>query len=71
MPGAAAAPELTVTRAAVLGAVQGPTELLPVSSSAHLSLVPKLAGFFLGMGPVLCFDVVGPISVPIIYRLPT
>ena len=44
-PGAAAAPGLTVTRAAILGTVQGPTELLPVSSSAHLSLVPRLAGW--------------------------
>jgi undecaprenyl-diphosphatase len=43
--GAADAPALTVARAALLGAVQGPTELLPVSSSAHLSLVPRLAGW--------------------------
>ena len=33
------------TRAALLGLVQGPTELLPVSSSAHISLVPWLAGW--------------------------
>jgi len=45
LPGAADAPGLTVARAAALGAVQGPTELLPVSSSAHLSLVPRLAGW--------------------------
>jgi undecaprenyl-diphosphatase len=36
---------LTATRAAVLGVVQGPTELLPVSSSAHLTLVPRFAGW--------------------------
>lgn len=29
----------------MLGAIQGPTELLPVSSSAHLALVPRLAGW--------------------------
>jgi undecaprenyl-diphosphatase len=32
-------------RALILGAIQGPTELLPVSSSAHLSLVPWFAGW--------------------------
>jgi undecaprenyl-diphosphatase len=36
------APGLTVGRAALLGAVQGPTELLPVSSSAHIALLPWL-----------------------------
>ncbi len=39
------APGLTAARAAALGAVQGPAELLPVSSSAHLSIVPWLAGW--------------------------
>jgi undecaprenyl-diphosphatase len=32
-------------RAIALGLVQGPTELLPVSSSAHIVLVPWLAGW--------------------------
>ena len=36
---------LSIFRAAVLGAVQGPTELLPVSSSAHLRIVPWLLGW--------------------------
>jgi undecaprenyl-diphosphatase len=36
---------LTTGRAAVLGLVQGPTELLPVSSSAHLRIVPWLLGW--------------------------
>ena len=34
-----------MTRAVALGLIQGPTELLPVSSSAHLSLIPWLAGW--------------------------
>jgi undecaprenyl-diphosphatase len=42
---AAEAPGLTPGRAAALGAIQGPAELLPVSSSAHLSLLPWLAGW--------------------------
>lgn len=29
----------------VLGAVQGPAELLPISSSSHLALVPRLLGW--------------------------
>jgi undecaprenyl-diphosphatase len=32
-------------RALILGVVQGPAELLPVSSSAHIVLVPWLAGW--------------------------
>jgi undecaprenyl-diphosphatase len=36
---------LPAGRAVALGLVQGPTELLPVSSSAHIVLVPWLAGW--------------------------
>jgi undecaprenyl-diphosphatase len=38
----------------VLGVVQGLTEFLPISSSAHLSIVPKLLGFPV---PTLSFEV--------------
>ncbi|MCL5045005.1 MAG: undecaprenyl-diphosphatase UppP [Deltaproteobacteria bacterium] len=41
--------------AALLGAIQGLTEFLPVSSSAHLAIVPKLLGT---PDPGLAFDVV-------------
>lgn len=43
----------TPGQAALLGAVQGATEFLPVSSSAHLALVPRLFGF---EDPGLVFD---------------
>jgi undecaprenyl-diphosphatase len=36
---------IPVRRAVALGIVQGPAELLPVSSSAHIVLVPWLAGW--------------------------
>jgi undecaprenyl-diphosphatase len=36
---------ITARRAAALGVIQGPTELLPVSSSAHIVLVPWLGGW--------------------------
>jgi len=36
---------LTVPRALVLGAVHGPAELLPISSSAHVTVVPYLLGW--------------------------
>jgi undecaprenyl-diphosphatase len=43
-----AEPALKLRHAALLGLLQGPTELLPVSSSAHTSLVPFLAGWRYG-----------------------
>ena len=40
--------QLSVAKAFALGALQGPTEILPVSSSAHLVLVPWLLGWRYG-----------------------
>ena len=42
---AAEADGITAGRAAALGVVQGPAELLPISSSAHIVLIPWLAGW--------------------------
>lgn len=36
--------ELSVAEAVALGALHGPAELLPVSSSAHVALVPRVLG---------------------------
>jgi undecaprenyl-diphosphatase len=36
---------LPLRHALLLGLVQGPTEVLPVSSSAHIALLPRLAGW--------------------------
>jgi undecaprenyl-diphosphatase len=38
----------SLTEAVTLGLLQGPSELLPVSSSAHMSLIPLLAGWRYG-----------------------
>jgi undecaprenyl-diphosphatase len=38
-------PKLSPLHAVVLGLVQGPAEVLPVSSSAHTALIPALAGW--------------------------
>jgi len=46
--------ELTVWQAAVLGVVQGLGEFLPISSTAHLALVPWIMGW---PDPGLAFDV--------------
>jgi len=44
---------MTLVQALILGLVQGATEFLPISSSAHLVLVPWLLGW---PGPGLAFD---------------
>ena len=36
---------LPLGQAVILGLVQGPAELLPISSSAHTALIPRLAGW--------------------------
>jgi len=44
-PRATQAPKLPLHQALLLGLVQGPTEVLPVSSSAHIALLPRLVGW--------------------------
>jgi undecaprenyl-diphosphatase len=45
---------ISARRAAFLGVIQGPAELLPVSSSAHLNLIPWLRGWdWQGLDPEL------------------
>jgi undecaprenyl-diphosphatase len=56
-----------VLRAIVLGIVQGLTEFLPISSSAHLSIVPKLLGWDT---PKLAFEVLlhfGTLAAVVVY----
>ena len=56
-----------MVRTFVLGIVQGLTEFLPISSSAHLSIVPKLLGF---RTPELAYDVLlhfGTLAAVVVY----
>lgn len=53
-PGKLCSPAVSVVQAIVLGAVQGLTEFIPISSSGHLVIVPELLGW---PQPGLAFDV--------------
>ena len=48
---------LSITKAAILGVIQGATEFLPVSSSGHLVIAQVLLGVRLEDGGLLAFDV--------------
>lgn len=48
---------MTLPQALLLGVVQGATEFIPISSSAHLVLVPWALGWQLDPGPAFIFDV--------------
>lgn len=48
---------LSIFKAIILGAIQGATEFLPVSSSGHLVIVQSLLGIQLEGGNLLVFDV--------------
>jgi undecaprenyl-diphosphatase len=61
---------LTLFQALVLGVVQGLTEYLPVSSSAHLVLVPWALGWEFEPGAAFAFDVLvqmGTLVAVIVY----
>lgn len=49
--------ELTVTKAVLLGALQGATEFLPVSSSGHLTIAQALLGIRMENGGLMALDV--------------
>jgi undecaprenyl-diphosphatase len=61
---------MTIFQSIILGIVQGLTEFLPVSSSAHLVLVPAWLGWQLDPGFVFIFDVLvqmGTLLAVIVY----
>ena len=61
---------MTILQAVLLGIVQGLTEFLPVSSTAHLILLPHLLGWQLQADAVFAFDVLlqlGTLAAVLIY----
>jgi len=65
---------VTVFQAIILGIVQGLTEFLPVSSSAHLVLVPSAFGWEFDPAFAFAFDVLvqmGTLLAVIVYFAPT
>lgn len=61
---------MTVFQATILGIVQGITEFLPISSSAHLVLTPYFLGWEIPKEQVFVFDVliqVGTLVAVIVY----
>lgn len=61
---------MTILHGIILGVIQGLTEFLPISSSAHLVLVPYLAGWEFPAEQIFPFDVLvqmGTLVAVIIY----